>query len=88
MDDSVNVSDVRMIERTQNFSFTMEAGHAIRIAQKCRRQNFQRHVGLERRVPRAVYLAHTALAEQGDHFIVTEFVAYRKRHLSDLSQFS
>jgi hypothetical protein len=58
----------------------MEARHAIRITQKCGRQNFQRHVALERQVPRSVNLAHTALAKEAEYFVVTESIAHRKRH--------
>ena len=53
-----------------------------------RGQDFERHVALERGVACAVHLAHAALAEQGEDFVVTEFVAYGKRHMSDLAKFT
>src|SRR5580704_1052368 len=82
---SVNVSDVRMIERCQHFGFALEASHAIAIAQERRGQYFQRYVTLERRVACAVNLAHATLTEQGEDLVVTEFVAFREGHVSDLA---
>ncbi len=81
--DSVNVSDIGVIERGENFGFPLEARHAFGIAQERRGQNFERHFTLERCVACAVDLAHPALAEQGENFVVAEFVAYGKRHTPD-----
>ena len=75
--DSVNVSDVGMVERSQNLGFALEASHAVGIAQERRGQDFERDVALERRVARAVDLAHAALAEQGEDFVVTELCRLR-----------
>jgi hypothetical protein len=35
-----------------------------------------------------VHFAHPAFAEQGEHFVVTELVAYRQRHITDSIQFT
>jgi len=70
-----------MIERSQHLGFALEAGHAFGIAQERRRQNLERHVTLERGIAGFVDLAHPALSEQRDYFVVTEFVARGKRHI-------
>jgi len=64
-----------MIERSQHFRLALEASHAVRIAEERRRQDFQRHIALERRVASTIHLAHAALAEQREHFVMSEFVA-------------
>jgi hypothetical protein len=73
--DSVNVSDIRVVERSQNLSVPLEASHAVGIAQERCGQDFERDVTLDRGVACAVDFAHASLAEQGENLIVTEFVA-------------
>ena len=77
-----------MVQRCQHFSFPLKSGHSFGIAEHCCRQDFERHVPLELRVPRAVHFAHPALAEQGKNFVVTDFVPDRKRHLAGRLKFS
>ena len=58
--DPVYVSDVGMIERGQNFGFSLEARQSFRIARECCRQNLDRHLAIQFGVFRAIHLAHAA----------------------------
>ena len=82
------MSDVGVIERGQHLGFPLKARHAFGIAEKRRRQDLERHVTLEHRIARAVDLAHATCAKQGEYFVVTEFVAYGQRHITDFIQFT
>jgi hypothetical protein len=60
--DSVNRSNVGMVERGQDFRFAFEAGHAFRIAGKYFGQNFYGDVATQACVLRAINFAHAARA--------------------------
>ncbi len=83
--DSVDVSDVGMIERGQHLGFPLEASHAFGIAEEGRRQDLKRYVPLEHRVASAEHLPHTAFTQHGENFVVPEFVAHGKRHIRECS---
>jgi hypothetical protein len=60
---------------SQNFSFPMEAHHAFGITLERRGRDFRSYLSLSS----LIYLTHAALAEQGEDFTVTEFVANGER---------
>src|SRR5262250_554520 len=55
--------DVRVVERSQNLGFALEASQSAGIVSEGFRQNFERDIALQPGVARTVYLAHTACAE-------------------------
>src|SRR5262245_36293484 len=65
----VDGCDVRVIERRQNFRFTLESTKSIVIARKLFGHNLDRDFTLQLGVTSAVNLAHPALAEQRSDFI-------------------
>ena len=78
--EAVNRGDVRMVERREQLRFTLEAGEAIGIENEGVRQDFQRHVTVERRVACAIDLAHSASANGRNDFIRAEAGAVREGH--------
>ena len=52
-----------MIERRKELHFLLEAGQAVRIADKGRWQNFQRDIATKLRVAGAIDFAHSTSAE-------------------------
>ncbi len=64
---AVDAGDVRVVEGCQHLGLALEPRHALGIAGKLRRQDLDRDVPIQPRVPRAVDLPHAALAEgRGD----------------------
>ena len=61
-----------MIERSQHLRFALEAAHTIRIARELVRENLDCHFTLEFRIARAIYGAHSALAQQRRDFMGAE----------------
>jgi hypothetical protein len=57
---SVNRRNVGMVERSKDLCFALEARHAVRIAGKNFRQDFQRYVAAERGVAGSIDLPHAA----------------------------
>src|SRR5262249_14847984 len=78
----VNDGDIRMVERRENFRFTLESAHSVNIARELVRQNLDRDFALELQVAGAVDLAHAAFAEQSGDFVGTEDCAEWDRHKS------
>jgi hypothetical protein len=72
--------DVWMIERRQRLRFARESRQAIGIAGKGVRQDLQRDLTIELRVPRAVDLAHPARADRRDDFVRAETGASGQGH--------
>ena len=62
--EAVDRTDVRMIERSEDLRFALEAGKALWIVREGVRQNLQRHLATEFGVFRAIDLAHTAFADR------------------------
>ena len=67
--ESVDRSDVGMIQRRQNFGFALEPRHALGIARESLGQNFQRHIAAEFRVVSAIDLTHASRTEGRDDLI-------------------
>ncbi len=62
--EAVDLGDVGMIERRQRLRLALETRQPLGIAGQRRRQRLQRHVAAQRRVARAIDLAHPAGAER------------------------
>jgi hypothetical protein len=63
-----------MVQRGERAGFALEAGQALGIVCKCLRQDLNRNVTLELRVPRAIDNTHTARADLGANFIGASWV--------------
>ena len=67
--DPVQVRNVWMVERGENFGFALEARQAITIRGERRGEHLDRHLTLQRRVGRAVDLAHAAFANLSGNLV-------------------
>ena len=67
--ESVNVRDVRMIERCQHLCFAAETRQAIRIVGHRRQQHLDRDIAIQLRIARAIHLTHPTRAERGENFV-------------------
>jgi hypothetical protein len=61
--------DVGVIERGQRLRLTRGAGEALRIVRERPGQHLDRNIAVERRIPRAIHLAHPAGAERRDDLV-------------------
>ncbi len=82
--EAIDVTDVLVIERREHLRLAPEPGKPVRIGCPCVRQDFQRDVAIEFRVPGAVDLTHAARAEGGDDFVRTKPGSWAKRHGNEL----
>ena len=69
---AVDVRDVRVVQRRENFGFALKAGEPVGVRRDRRRQDFDRDLALQVGIGGAVHLTHAAHAEQGDDVIRTE----------------
>src|SRR5262249_53146902 len=69
---TVDLSDVRMIERSQRLRLSSEAGQPIRIAIPLGRQHLYCDFTMEHRVARTVDDAHAARADRRQDFVRTQ----------------
>ena len=67
--DTVDVRDVGMIERREDFRFALESREAFAIVGDIGGQDLDRHFALQLRIARAIDLAHAAGAELADDFV-------------------
>ena len=77
---SVNCGNVRVIQRGQYLRFAFEAGEPIRIEREQFRQDLQRDVAIQPRIPGTIDLAHASGAEGGEDFIRPETCACGQGH--------
>ena len=68
----VNGADIRMIERREDLSFTLEAGESTGVQRKFGRKDLQGDSAIELRIARAIGLAHAASPDGGQDFIRPE----------------
>ena len=72
-----------MVQRGEDFSFTLEASQALRIVRERLRQDLERHVPVELGVPGSIHLSHAPLAYEGGHVVVAEAGTDGEGHGSD-----
>src|SRR5215469_889671 len=65
-----------MVERRERLRFASQPRHSLGISRKRLRQNFQRHVSVQTRIPRAVHFSHPARAYRAGDFIRPNFACY------------
>jgi hypothetical protein len=78
--DPVNAGDVRVIERCEDLSFTLETCEPVDIGRERVRQYFERDVALKPRVACTIDLTHAAGAKRRDDFIRAESSPGLKAH--------
>ena len=76
---TVDLRDVGVIQRREDFRFALETRQPFRVRGKGGRKDLDRDLPLQFRVGRAVNLAHSTVAERSGHFIQTEASAGRER---------
>ena len=69
-------SDVRMIQRGEDFGFALEARDAVGVGEEGFGQNFNGDAAPELHVARAVHLAHAARAEQAENLVRPEAASW------------
>ncbi len=76
----INRCDVLVIQRGQDLRFASKASQAIGIERERLRQDLQRDVTIQPRIPRAIDLAHPAFAELGEDLVGSDLGSRGKRH--------
>ena len=66
--DAVDGRDVRVVQRSQDFGFTLKTGEAVRISCDRFRQHLDGNLPLQVRVEGLIHLTHAALADLGGLF--------------------
>jgi hypothetical protein len=72
INEPVNLRDVRVIERREEASFTLETGKAVRIGCEVGWEDLERDVPLESRVARPIHFAHAASANGRRDLVLTD----------------
>ena len=70
--EAVDLRDVGMVQRGERLRLALEPGEPLGILRERVGQDLDRHVATERRVARAIDLAHAAGAEGGEDFVRAE----------------
>ena len=78
----VQRTDVRMIQRANGFSFTLESLAELRGG------NLDRDITTDAGIARFPHLSHSTLADGREDFVRAEFVAGLERHLFVRAKFS
>ena len=76
----IDLGDVRMVGCRQCLRFAFESSEPVRIVGERFGQNLQRDIAIELRVPRAIDLTHSALADLSGDFIRAEAHASGQSH--------
>src|SRR5262245_23191401 len=69
---SINLGDVRMIERREELRLTVEACKAFRVEREQRRKHLDRDIAFQPRIARAIDLSHSARAKFASYFVGTK----------------
>jgi hypothetical protein len=86
--DAVNLRDVGMVQRREQLGLALKSRQPLSVIRERIGQNFDRDFALQARIPRAIDLAHTAGADEGDDFVGAEASAGANGHFcNSLSQF-
>src|SRR5215207_3362163 len=77
--ETVNLRDVRMVQRGQRLRFAREAREPIGNGRKGLGQDLQGHVAIEFGVARAIHLAHASGADGRDDLVGAESCSWGER---------
>ena len=78
--DSVEMRDVRVVERREHFGFALESREALWIARDVWRKDLERDFALQLRIAGAVHLAHSTSAEHAGDLKRADACAGGERH--------
>src|SRR5262249_42593013 len=78
--------DVRVVEGPRRPGLLLEAAQPVRVVADGGRQELDRHVAAQARVPRMVDLAHAAGADKAQDLVGSNALATRDAHASGLSR--
>ncbi len=78
--ETVDVSDVRVVERRQNVRLAAESGKALRIERESLGERLERDFAVELEVTRAVDLSHAAGPDGADDLVGPDARAGGERH--------
>src|SRR5262249_61369694 len=78
----VDRTNIRMIQRREQFCFALESGETIGVRVKLFRQRFDGDASIESSIARSIDLPHASLAEQGNDFMGTELSTNGQGHVS------
>ncbi len=78
--EAVDVRDVRMVQRREDFGFALEPRQPLGVCRNGLRQDLDRDLPLQVRVSSAIHLAHAADADLGGDFIRAEAGASSQSH--------
>jgi hypothetical protein len=78
--DAVESRDVGVVDRRECPGFALESREAIGVGGKGLRQDLDRHIAGEFRIPGAIDLAHSAFAQCGEDFVSAEARAGDQAH--------
>ena len=79
---SVDLRDVRMVERRQHLRLALKARDAIGIGGKEIRKNLDGDVAAQPRIAGSIHFAHAACADGGDNLVRSESSAGSEGHRS------
>ena len=77
---TVNDRDVRMVQRREDFRFTLEAGDSFRVCRERLGQDLDGDIAIELRVAGSVHLAHAPFADLRGDFVNAEACAGGEGH--------
>ncbi len=72
--------DVLVRQGCHRLGLALEPRESVGVVGDRGRQNLDRHVAIELRVPRPIHLPHSTRAERREDLVRTEAGAWRKRH--------
>ena len=79
----VDRGDVWMIQRRENLRLAVKAREPVWIGRECVRQDLQRDIAIQLRIPGAIHLTHAACADRSDDFIRSEAGTWTQRHVME-----
>ena len=82
--ESVDRSDVGVVERREHLGFAVKPRQAVRIVRDGSEQYFDRDVPIEFRIAGAIHLSHSSYAQQSDYLIDAEPRAGGQGHVAGL----
>jgi hypothetical protein len=76
--ETVDVRDVPVVQRGEDFGFSLEPSETIEIVDKRFGQDLQRDIVIQLGIARSMHLAHAPFADRGSDFVRTEARARRQ----------
>ncbi len=68
----MDLRDVGVVQRGEDFSFSLEPCQPLRVSRECCWEDLERHLALELRISRLIDLPHPTLADEGGDVVMAE----------------